>query len=495
MADVNFGYSTHILGTVKQAKSCLGIVLYDKYKFQNVEGYNKISLYNLEQDYEVIIENGPYLKLTREKVGDSFQYLHTNRELSSGFNVIIYLDPVTSSPVGYTEFSNNQGKNRDLTINLELSASVNTLDIVLNNNLSIAERVDREYTGTGLNEYTSGSVLKSDVLSIQPKYPYSKFLSQAQYSGGAITDAGLVKKIEDELKFVKVGIARNVVYSPTFYNFTNFNVSFLGDDIVLCAWNGINYCISSLSKKNDFGNLITYTKSTTGYYTLLQDDGSTNVIKYAAGKYLVCESVLKTLRVVTRVFDFTTRSWVKTINPNVFVDPCDQYNRVYDLPSSISYEQAYLYLPEISNSFYSYLDTDYVNVVRKTGNWIVTSRVESGKRLYMISGLSFSLYIKKEELDDIIFLDDNTLILKRDDELRVYRGIGETRYTESAAELIGGKLNTKYEIIRLGDDIMSSILNPLRRGAIPENGKVPEVVCGFSGYLFYTTEDYKINFL
>ena len=492
MADVNFGYSTHILSTVKQAKSCLGIVLYDKYKFQNVDGYNKISLYNLEKDYEVIIENGPYLKLTRNSVDDPFQYLHTNRELSSGFNVIIYLDPVTSSPVGYTEFSNNQGKNRDLTIRLELSASVNTLDIILNNSLSSAERVDREYIGTGLNEYTSGKTLISDVSKIQPRYPYSKFLSQAQYDGGAITDAGLVKEVENELKFIKVGIAKNVVYSPTFYDFTNFNVSFLGDDIVLCTWNGTNYCISSLSKKNDFGNLITYTKSTTGYYTLPQDDGSTNVIKYAAGKYLVCESVLKTLRVVTRIFDFTTRSWVKTINPNVFVDPCDQYNRVYDLPSSISYEQAYLYLPEISNSFYNYLDTDYVTVIRKVGNWIVTSRVVNGKRLYMISGISFNLYITKEELDRMIFLDDNTLILKDSDKFLLYRGIGETRYTESTAKLIGGDLDTKYETIKIGDDIMSSNLNLLRRGAIPEDGKIPDIVCGFGGYLFYTTDDYKI---
>ena len=496
MAGISFGYNTHILGTVKQAKSCLGIVLYDKYKFQNIEGYNKLSLYNLEQNYDVIVEKGPHLLLTRQDVSTPFDYKHTNRELTSGFNVMIYLDPVTNAPVGYTEFSNNQGKERDILIYLDLNASVETLEIELVNKLDSAERVEREYIGNELNKYTSAKNLKSDVKDLQLKSPYSKFLTQAAYTGGSITDAGLVKKIEDELKFVKLGIARNVVYSPNHYDFTNFNVSFLGDDIVLCTWNGTNYCVSSLSKKNDFGNLITYTKSNTGYYTLPQDDGSTNIIKYSAGKYLVCESVLETKRVVTRAFDFTVRRWADTVNPVVFVDPYDQYNRLYDIPSSFSYDAAYKYLPEVSNSFYKFLDNDTVYVNRKVGNWIVFGKVINGQRLYMIAGLSFALYVTKEELEDIIYLDDNSLILKKDEKMLLYRGISTTKYTEAARTLakVSG-VSVSYETINVGDDIISSAFGPLRRGAIPENGLVPDIKCGFGGYLFYTTNDYRINFL
>lgn len=503
MAGINkIGYSTHILGTVKSVMSCLGIILYNKYDISDGDKYKRISLYNINEIFN-LVKKGPYLELTRETTdeNDYFIYLHENGRIE-GFNVIIYINPIDGSPLGYTEFTNTQGQDRDTNIYLELQAEVLDFDVRLNDNLDNVEYAIKTYTGKGLGDYTSAKDVFNGLKDVEKgNKHYTKFLSQSQRSNDSIyLDCGTVARLENlnGLGFIKLGLERNMNYSPLDYDFENFNISYYGDDIVLCSWTGTNYCITSLTLRNAFGDLIRYTKSNKGYFTLPSTDGVMNTIDHAAGKYIICKTT-SSGNSRMRAFNIETKSWEETTNPNVFVDPLDKSNTLYELPGAIKSDSFFRYLPELKNMFYDYKENEYLKVIRKVGPWFVLNVKRNDKSLVLVTGIAFSLYLTPDQLKDLMFFDDNTLILNTKNAYLIYNGFRQTKYTKSASNLIGTKgkvLNTSVESVDKEQELYKTSFNDVRRGAYPQTKGLPEFVAGFKGHLFYVDKsNHIINFL
>ena len=492
MAGINkIGYSTHILGTVKSVMSCLGIILYDKSKISDGNKHKRISLYNIDEIYKLVIDSDNYLELTRETAeeDDYFKYSHENGRIK-GFNVIIYISPVDGSPLGYTEFTNTQGEQRDTNIYLELKADIQDFDVRLNNNLDNVEYAKKEYLGDELKNYTSSKVILEDIKKLEGgnKF-YTKFLSQASMTSNSVfLDSGLVTELKSigDLGFVKLGIEKGMNYSPFDYDFENFGISYYGDDIVLCAWTDLNYCITSLTQKNSFGELIRYTKSNTGYFTL---PGDVKKIDYMSGKYIVCDDDSK-------VFNVENREWLKLSYPRAIVDTLDKTNYLYQLPSSMQSSSFYKYMPELKNMYYDYKDREYIRVRRKVGSWFVLDVMRDSNELILITGLTSCLYITPDQLKDVIFFDDNTLILNTSNAYKIYRGVKRTWYSDDANKLLTGKSGTYTESVRKTADLYSTPFNDLRRGVYPETTGIPNFVAGFLGHLFYVDKSkHIINYL
>ena len=511
MADTTIdttGYSTHILSTVKTVMSCKEILLYDKTDISNGK-YKKISLYNLNEVYEAVIEGDKYLFLQRSEEESSdymvFKYLHSNKEIER-FNVIIYISPVNGQPIGYTEFRNSQGERRDTTIEIKLTAKVDDINIVLKNSLSSIPKSAKKYLGEELNEYVSATKALENIEKLDggEKY-YTKFISQAFKADKSIfLDSGAVIKttgLEDSsivptLGLAKLCIRKNVNYSPYDYKFENFNVSYYGSDTVLCSWTDLNYSIISLTQINRFGDLIRYTKSSTGYYTLPENEYTSDpiVIDYITGKYIVCNSS-------SQVFDVEKREWVKLDSPIAFVDVLDRSSYLYQLPNSIKEDNFYRYLPDLKNIFYNYLDGESLRVKRKVGHWYILDVTYGNDEnsLYLVTGISSSLYVTGEQLNNLIYLDDNTLILKTEDKYLLYTGEKRTMCTEEVEELklLGEEFNydTKAIEVNKSYELYTTELNNYRRSFYPMVSGVPDIITGFSGLLFYIDSKNKINFL
>lgn len=497
MAGINkIGYSTHILGTVRSVMSCLGIILYDKYGISDGNKYKRISLYNLDEMYDLVM-SGDHLELTRENTDDYFRYLHENGHID-GFNVIIYINPSDGSPIGYTEFTNTQGEKRDTNIYLKITASVEDFDVVLNDNLDNVKQAKKTYVGNELKDYTGSKTIQDDLKEVQGgNKHYTKLLSQASETQDSILlDCGTVTKMgySDSLGLMKLSLERNLNYSPQIYDFTNFGISYYGDDIVLCTWKNTNYCVSSLTQRNCFGDLIKYTKSNTGYFTL-PIDSYTNTIDHVAGKYIICKSSLNGSSIM-RAFNIEKRDWETTQNPTLFVDPLDKSGKLYSIPRSIKPGDFYKYLPELKNIFYDYKENEYIKVLRKIGNWFVLRVNRGDTSLILVTGTALTLYLTEEQLEDLLFFDDNTLILNSESYYIIYQGIGRTLCTEEASEFLGD-IDTESIKVSKTSELYTTPFNSLRRNHYPtEVQGIPEFVSGFLGHLFYVNKNnYIINFL
>lgn len=508
MANFNtLGYSTHILGTVKSVMESLTIVLYDRYSIKKEGGYNKISLYNLEKVYEVVMNSPSHLVLNKDEEAGCFKYLYTNPNLSKGFNVIIYLSNSDNSPIGYTEFTNTQGTERDINIFLNLKAAVEDFDIILKDSLESAAIIERNYIGTRQNEYTSANSILDAVRESVSRQMYTKHVSQTflfDDSCSILLDSGIVKHTDEtelsNLKnFYKLDIVRNVDYNPMRYDFTNFDVSSFGDDVVLYSWNGLNYCASSLKNKNAFGDLIVYTKSNRGYHTILKDSADDDLtILYSAGKYLVCRLV-KNRRSKIKIYNIITRKWVTDLsNACNFVDPLEVNGKVYDIPDVFYSSSIYKYLPEISNVFYEFGPQEAISVIRKIGNWVAFNKTIFGKKVVLLSGVESTLFLTQEEFDRLIVLNDVALIIKDSDKFRLYYSNCDTIYTEDVLDMIGeeNSKGLKSDCITIGkeEELLDCEFSKFRKNAYLSSSKLSNIVCGYRGLIFYENNNY-INYL
>lgn len=499
----NVGYSTHILGTVKSVMKCLGIILYNRYEISDTK-LTRISLYNINEVYDALTKSGKgeYIEVTREDTDSPFIYEYTvakSNNLDNGFSTIIYLSPVDNTPLGYTEFRLVQGKNRDINIILNLKSSVEDLDVVLTNSLGNVENSNKNYLGKELHNYTSSSTALDSIKQKESiNKNYTKFLNQAKMSNCSIyLDSGFVKKFDltGELGFVKLNIFKNMNYSLLEYDFDKFNISFYGADIILGTWTGLNYCITSLTQKNKFGELIRYTKSNTGYFTLPPKNGiRPNKILYSAGKYIICEFE-KTIS----SFNIETREWEEQANEIALVDPLDPSNKLYDLPNEVDLDTVYKTFPDLVNTFYDYKQEKSFRIIRKVGNWIILEVVKNSEIIYIVSGISYALTILPKQLDRLIFLDDNTLILNNSTEYCIYRGIGTQGITPEAKRLLEDETSMDAEIMRINkfSSLFTTEFNSLRRGPYPlTTSKIPEIVAAFCGHLFYIDkQNHLINIL
>jgi len=536
MASSN-GYSTHVLGTIKSITEGLKIIVYNRYSFSEDPNYSKITLYNLEEIYNLVLKSKKYVKLERKGVieedeegekidSNHYEYLASNKAIE-GFNEIIYLSNSDNSPIGYTDFDETKGLERDIYIFPKQTSKLSTnFEIILVNSLSSlidgSSNVSKNYVGLEPYEFTSG-LLASGSIKKGVYSGYTKQLSEINKDGsfyGIKLDSGLVKQIESGANFIKLNIEKNIEYSPYNVKFSHFSISYYGENLILYAWEDDKFFAQSLTERNRFGNSIIYTKNGKGYYQLpIDDDHNVNNIIYTAGKFIVCESTSINNLTKKTIFNIITRSWVDTSDfeyTNFVIDERNPNNYINQIPESFSYKSAYKYCPEFVNTYITKDDSFNVNIYRKIGNWYLIKKQIKGEQLYIYAGIESTLYATKDEIDNIFVLNDNTILQKYDtiekvynsitkeEETKIkqksyilYRGIGVEFYTPGVLDKLKSVKNTSSIIYinREEKNLYSTCLNLYRTNVYPaELTQLPEIVCSIDGLLFYKDGNY-INYL
>lgn len=497
----NLGYTNFIIGSVKTITDSLQIILYSKSTFST-----RISLYNLNSFYLTYL-SGPdstnHVRLSRSSNKEYFEY---NKNLENGFDVIVYISSSLNTPVGYTEFNNIQGIGIYINIGLDFERTSDSRDTLYIDTsvYTSGNSLVKNLGGNELDQYTRVQDLPKSYqnpfttsLSRVETDPYSYILSRDFIIGNG--------------EFKRLGINKNINVDPYNIGFTKHDICFYNGDLVVVSWNNTKYSVISLTRTNSFGLPVTYVKPGEELVDEIESLGS---------RYYYSKS--------GRLIDIITREeYIKSKKDNILVsDKIDSKGIVYELPTFFQKKDALEYIPEINNI---YLDLDYyfesyqLTIFRKIGSWFILRQKYSGKYLYLAVSSVCAVYFDYTDLENIMFVNDQTIILKEDDYYMIYNRPGETYYSEKARLIVeGGKLNSydetgilmcitgnseydenhyqeyygsqKISVIFKYEDLYKTKLNSYRRGIYPNKNGIPDLVCSVGGLIFYKI-DSIINYL
>ena len=502
MENYNLGYTNYVIGSVKSITECLSIILYNKSTFST-----RISLYNLNSFYLNYLSGSDsenHVRLSRVKYTDNFEY---NKDLENGFDVIVYISSSLNTPIGYTEFNNLQGIGIYMNIILDFRRSSdesNSLYIdtsVYTSGNSMAKNLG----GENLDQYTKVSDLPKSY-----KNPFTTSLERLE------TDPTSYIVSRDTIigsnNFKRLGIGRNINVDPYDNGFTNHDICFYNGDLVIVSWNNLEYGVISLAKTNTFGLPITYVKPGTELTEEIESLGS---------RYYYSKSG-KLIDLVTQE-EYINSSKDSSI---LVSDKFDSHGIVYELPTFFQKKDVLEYIPEINNI---YLDLDYyfesyqLTIYRKIGSWFILRQKYSGSYLYFAVSPVCAIYFDYSDLENLLFVNDQTVILREENYYMIYNKPGEIYYSEKARLIVeGGKLNDydgtgilmcvtgnsvddekhyqeyygsqNIPVIFKYEDLYKTKLSSYRRGIYPNQSGIPELVCSVGGLIFYKT-DSIINYL
>lgn len=532
----NLGYNTYILKTIRSITECEKIIVYNKNSFIGDQNYSRLNLYNLTDIFFDVLYNrntGNYdsrcCMMTRELVDRSeatevpFKYTCNNPNTPGGFNIIIYVTK-DNTPAGYTEFLNIQGKISEVIwIYLKFNVELYNIDLKLSNSLyKQKDSLPKNFIGSSLGQFSKSCDVK-DKISKAPRDSWytnhlTSFLNPRNKSSIALGDRTLLwNGIFSKIGFLKDS---NVFAGE---EYTNYQIGYYGLDIVLYSWTylndevGLYYRITSLITQEDYrythqvGDTIIDVVS--GY-----KNGMT--LLYCAGKYLVFEISHITYTEVV-LFDTASEKWVETKESRVIVDPFDSKMEIREFPKIQSPKTAVELLPGLSNVYLNisnFIERNGVlEVFRKYGDWFF---IKEGN-FCIATCMSYSVYMTMEEYRNCIILNDNTLLLKtNDDYYTIYCGNRQKEYwTENARSIKDGvsmitiPLGSGYveicengdpEIYRLSevsivtkDDLLyNTILDSFRHQSLYAPYKVPSRIIGaFGGVVFYINQNNNLNYI
>lgn len=518
------GYNTYILGTTKNVVDCLRIILYNK----SEAGVDKISLYNITTVFEDVLGGGKCVDLRRENSGTPFEYDSRGDDIS-GFDVIIYINVSDGSPIGYTEFLNIQGSERNISISLafELKVSENSEILIIN---SLSQLIgtstnQRNFVGSELWEYTGSGKVLDEIKPGKPKYTtHLRNLMSGKSKDSIYLDNGV---ITPDMRFVRLNISRGIDVNPYKISWSRNQLGYYGKDIVLYSWSGLKYSMYSVTDRNKFGNPLVYTESVVGYHEIpkYSDTSTGQEIIYFSGKYAVLQVGSE-----YKLFDIFLRKWIEFQDQNFILDQWDVRGKITEVPKILNYGNVFSVLPEITNV---YLDLEKhssrysIVIVRKIGSWFVLrQKISNTKSILVYTNLTNTIYTADTEDDRPIILNDRVALGRGsadgDDYYIVYSEQFGTWYTEMAREILGsGKLEIdrelgimicktasskeddaqrslytsgRLEIIHRSDNIVDTYLEKYRRNVIQKNPTVPKIIGALGGLVFYIDENY-LNYI
>ena len=516
--DNSLGYRTHVIGTAKPVLESTRIVLYNKYQFASNSDYSRISVYNIDRIYKIVSSSSLSLTLTRVPNG-KFEYNYSNQH-TEGFNIIIYLSNFDNTPIGYTEFLRTQGKDRNINISIDLETTIEG-DITVNLVNSLAplrntSSIERVFTGTELWDYTPSRIIKSEVKKILPNSRYTTHLT-AFTRDRSVRNIYLlnclVNQEDRRLKLSKLDITRNIEADPFSLGFSNYQISYYGNELAFYTWNreGI-YCIISLTERNMFNRPIYYTRTDDASFKL--PDGYE--IDYFAGHFIVCKD--------GTIFDSLTNNSLvmeQELGHKNIIDPLDPKSKIYSIPQ-LTYENVYRVIPEISNIYLdlrNYIRTYGLVIHRKIGSWFILERTLRGETLYLLVNQSTRFYLTSTDLSKLIIVNDRVIMFEEDNYYLFYfLDEGEywterARATKPGTELSldetlevlfchGGEdddeyknyfLTNKIERVFKSYPVYDSILNSFRKNYynVEEFSTLPNIIGACDGVLFFLTKDKK----
>lgn len=536
----NLGYTTHVLSTIKSITECKKILVYNRNSFVSDLNYNRLTLYNLTEVFnnalvdEFNTSNHGYnnncLLITREDeeedmTNNPFKYICNNLRTPNGFNIIIYLSNVDSSPVGFTEFVNTQGRiSERIDIYLKFKIRGLELELHLSNSLyKMRDSLEKNFIGTELNEYTSNFVIENDIKKIIKDSKYtthlSSYLSKNSKNNIYLND----RFLNSNKNMIKLKLKNNYDFGLDI-EFEKQQATYYRDDIVIYSWkimdDKIKYQIVSAINgqsyiQGDFYDIIDFYDSK----VLSQD------VLYCAGKYIAVKLVYKNTTKV-KLFDTENINWVETTEDNVVVDPFDREAEIYELPRSVSIQSldtAYFLFPDLVNIYLdldNYLDINKeLEVFRKIGDWIIIKNKKDGKNFYIATNMFSVIYMTEDDYNNMIVINDSTLLINEETYYIIYYGVRKKiYYTEKARSLNTGigltiepngfkicedeeaenytELYNKKEIdiVFKDSDLLSSIFNQFRKRPLSKLTVPSNIVCAVGGIIYYK-ENNKLSYI
>ena len=482
-------YKNYLLGSVSQISNCLSIVLYERSTIAE-----RISLYNLKDFYLKYLggsDNEKHTRLIRSKSSDNFEYTKT---LPHGFNVIVYLSPITNYPIGYTEFINTQGVSLSLGIKISISQVLSdiVIDLILRNSI-VGKTLGKIYIGKELYDYTSYGNVSGEYRNL-----YTSDIDRLGSDSKSLIlcNSGYLQSDNSW----KLSVNRSVTINP---EYPKFSVSYYSGGLVLYGWNDLEYERYSLvGSERKVSRLV---------------HGIAKII----GRYYVDGSGI--LR------DIDTGKEVVSKNGNLIVDYLSPNCSLYDLPVFYTKSDVFKYIPEINNIYLdidNYLKSQQLLVSCKIGSWYVLCWKYSGSYIYVASSPTSVVYMTKEDLENCLFVNDQTVILCKDKYYLIYNTENTQIYTENARELIEGGRQGIYKIpgtdreidmcfLDDGTDeehfdeyyrsglvdivfsdmaIQDTPLQRYRRNTYPDCSGIPKLVASYCGLIFYKINN-KISYL
>ncbi len=468
-------YNNYFSGSVSQVSNCLEIVLYNKSSFSEL-----VSIYNLESFYlkNLIGTSTKFVKLIRSGVDASFEY---KKQLEDGFNVIIYISPISNSPVGYTEFSNTQGVDSSFGINLNIKRTADNskvLRVEIKNQL-VGKDLYKTYTGEALYNYATLKDIKGK--NYRNKFTSNTGRLESDIYSFSLGSSWLVSKNEGwSLK-----INKNIGVSDG-----NYNICFYGGDLVLAEWSGISYRLYKL----------------TGSGTTIMGNTRSEIKKVVGRYYMDMEGGLRDL--------ITDDSVVQSRKSSLFCDYQSKHCTVYNFPTIYLKTDLIKYIPEINNIYLdlnNYLKSNQVVIYSKIGPWFILLQDFGGRTIYVASSPTTTIKMTEEDLNRAIFVGDQTVILCEDGYYSLYNSSRINLETERARKILyNGRLDyygdilfcyldteedeKHYEIyysselvhiVFKEEALYNTVLNRYRRNVYPECDGIPKLIGSFGGLIFY----------
>lgn len=380
----NKKYKTYLLGTVGDLENCQKILLY-KYSGPNDKpSLDKINSGSILESIKTSI--------TIIKRNNKFSYNTSN--LSSGFNVILYLDYL-DKPIGYTEFIETKGIIPEvLTIELYFEVDVsnveNNLVIVVDNGLS---SITKNKKDSKINRFLQSSdklygLTNIDMVNTiglgQKKYNYPRYTKRV---------SELLKHQNEHIYldygicsfdgFYKLDLIKEMTIAE---DLTNHQLGYYRGEIVLYSWkeheSGFDYTINSISRKDKFGNSINYTKNT--IVSVSNDKYEKASVRYFSGKYIsVILSNSGNNDITTLgIYNMDTKTWINLYDDsnNHVMDLWGIDSQIIELPGvkKLSKDSILGFCPEIINTQLDIRNYNYsVDLVKKIGDWYVLNQVRS----------------------------------------------------------------------------------------------------------------------
>lgn len=494
----------YISGPISQVSGCLEIILYNKSSFPE-----RISVYNLKNFYFKYLIGSfsdKYVRLARESADSEVKFEY-GRQLEKGFNIIVYLDPDSSLPVGYSEFTNTQGDGISLNIGIEISRTVdeNELTLEISNKL-VGKDLSKKFLGKDISQYSPISEVTRR--SYRNLFTNNTGRLTADSSSFIISSSGFLTKNESW----KLGVNRSLTIS-SLWDDVKYNVCFYSGDLVLACWSGTRYSLHTLSGSNQYGTIKTTREN----------------IKRIEGRYFLNEEgVLKYLDVVD---NNGNRSVFSENKGTQFVDFQNKECTPYNLPILYTKSDILKYIPEINNIYLdldNYLKSNQVIIHSKIGSWFIFKRHNYNEEsiIYVAVSPITAIYMTSEDLENAFFVGDQTVILRDDNYYYIYNASEIELYTERARSILfngrlswQGKGSYKYRFCFLDneeednkhfeeyfgdngfvhlvfnyDELSGTVLMKYRKNFYPESSSIPLLIGSYGGLIFYNNNN-NISFL
>lgn len=541
---------TYVAGSIEDLAACKKLMLYRS------DNFSKISLNNIKKIVDSLEMSKSFAILERSNISELFTYSKTDQSNNiryTGFNVIIYLNYL-DIPVGYTEFNTVQGLiPNEVNININFSTSENlpeeTDNVTILNSLS-----------DNIKEYISltNKLISDDLFGYTTKEKLIQYLQNNNNACNKYTNS-ISDIIRDDKKIIYTN--NGILSSEGFRKlqlitemtiaegFDHYQLGYFNGEIVLYSWKYVSeeivsrntnrdyveITVTSMSRKDKFGNYINYIKEGTKQLENVQ-------IRYFSGKYASIidgagnKCCINILPETDDIFTYV----VADKNSNHIIDLWGIRSQVIELPKPINRRNLIECIPEVLSlkiDIKNYRQT--INLEKKIGEWYVFKEKRSNLsnlgnsntlNFYIYTNLTKTVTISADYDEEPIVVNNNILMLRtktkfdgknydyytyflgeRDyysenallamDLVMGAESIGDNkRINETTKSIIYSDTNSSYyeskELVvdHVGSDILESYCFDLRRCKCPDDYKVPEFIGAINGLLYYKNKD-KIKLL